>query len=278
MKNKNYFQDQAYLQSSQYKDSTNLDARASLHRRFSTANVEWQSWVFDRMQLMPGSRVLECGCGPGWLWRSNIDRIPPDCQITLTDLSSGMVAEATAALAATGHHFVCQTANIEELPFADNAFDVVVANHMLYHVPDLDKALREIKRVLSENGRFLAATNGNNHMKEIPEFGQALFAQETAVLADTRLNRDGTFFLSFRLENGAELLAPYFAQIDLYNYADSLRVTEVPPLVAYILSTIDAAKITDDIVTRLTDYLEQKLTADGVIKISKATGLFVCQP
>lgn len=278
MTSKNNFDDQAYLKNKQYKDSTNLDARASLHRRFSTAKIEWQPWVFAQMKLKAGDRVLECGCGPGWLWRENVDRIPPHCQITLTDLSSGMVAEAESALVDSGHQFEFQPVDVAELPFADDSFDVVVANHMLYHVPDLDQALREIKRVLKQNGRFVAATNGNDHMKEISEFGHEIFPEETAVLKDTRLKRDEKFFLSFRLENGGELLDPYFCQVDLNYYEDGLHVTEVEPLIAYILSTFNAHEIADDILSKLTNFLEAKLAADGVIKISKETCLFVCKP
>ena len=274
----NDFQDQAYLTKQQYKDSSNLDARAELHRRFSTATEKWQPWVFDHMKLMPNSRVLECGCGPGWLWRENVDRIPKGCHIILTDLSEGMVAEAEAALTDSGHHFDFKSVDIQELPFADDSFDVVVANHMLYHVPDFDMALKEIKRVLKDNGRFLAATNGNNHMLEITRIGWELFPDESAQLANTRLKRDEKFSLSFRLENGGELLEPYFSQVDLNYYEDGLDVTEVPPLVAYILSTISSKVLTDEIVAKLTAFLEGKLAQDGVIKITKDSCLFVAKP
>jgi hypothetical protein len=80
------------------------------------------------------------------------------------------------------------------------------------------------------------------------------------------------------LENGGELLEPYFCQVDLNVYEDSLQITEVPPLIAYILSTMNADKITDDILAKLTNFLQEKLATAGVIKISKETGLFVCRP
>ena len=76
MERSELFQASAYLQKTQYRDSRNLDARAALHRRFSTAVSDWQPWVFDLLQLKPGMRVLECGCGPGWLWRENVARLP----------------------------------------------------------------------------------------------------------------------------------------------------------------------------------------------------------
>lgn len=76
MSDKNIFQDADYLQKNQYRDGRNLNARAELHHRFSTATVGWHSWVFDHLALQPGMRVLECGCGPGWLWRDKVDRLP----------------------------------------------------------------------------------------------------------------------------------------------------------------------------------------------------------
>ena len=60
--------DQEYLRSEQYRDSGNLRARMGLHERFSTNPLGWQRWVFNQFDLMPDSRILELGCGPGRLW------------------------------------------------------------------------------------------------------------------------------------------------------------------------------------------------------------------
>ena len=100
-----HFQDANYLRDDQYRDSHNLEARAQLHQRFGTATMSWRLWVFNQLELKSGQVVLECGCGPGWLWRGNLDNMPPECQITMTDLSPGMVAEAEAALSGTAHKF-----------------------------------------------------------------------------------------------------------------------------------------------------------------------------
>lgn len=272
MDRKDPFRDSDYLQKNQYRDSSNLDARAALHRQFSTATADWQPWVFDLLRLEPGMRVLECGCGPGWLWRKNVDRIPAGCQITLTDLSPGMVAEAEAALADSGHQFSFQPANIQALEFADGTFDVVVANHMLYHVPDLAQGLAEVRRVLKGNGRLIAATNGNNHMKELP----LLVPDEARQMMASWRMRGITDQLPFRLENGRSLLEPFFSQIDLHLYEDSLWVTEVEPLIAYAFSMI---KPEMDVPETAVDYLRglwaAKIEADGGIRISKESGAFV---
>ncbi|MBN2548278.1 MAG: methyltransferase domain-containing protein, partial [Anaerolineales bacterium] len=90
--------DQRYLSESQYKTPANLQARIILHQRFSTNPYPWQRWVFEQLELQPGMRLLEVGCGPGDLWRENLDRLPPGMRITLGDLSTGMAAAARAAV------------------------------------------------------------------------------------------------------------------------------------------------------------------------------------
>ena len=272
------YQDPESLRHDQYKDSKNLDARAALHRQFTVAEQSWLPWVFDQIALQPGERVLECGGGPGWLWRENFDRIPIDCHITFTDLSDGMVAEAKAALARAADRFTFRAVNIMELPFDDHSFDVIVANHMLYHVPDRPKALAEIKRVLKGDGRFLAATNGKNHLVELRHVGRDLLplswlhAQEPTP-EETPIAR------GFRLEDGRAQLQPFFSQIELRLYHSHLAVTEVEPLLNYILSSSEAREhISDERRQNVADHVRQIIAEKEYFHISKDSGIFIARP
>jgi SAM-dependent methyltransferase len=112
--------------------------------------------------------VLECGCGTGRFGET--PELPRSLDVTLTDLSPGMVDEAVARARANGFDRVSgQAVDVQSLPFGDGSFDVVVANHMLYHVPDPDRGVAELARVLRPEGVALVATNGYGHMKEINE-------------------------------------------------------------------------------------------------------------
>ena len=162
------FTDQHYLKTEQYRDATNLDARVELHRRFSTNSYGWFPWIFDTLETLPGSaRVLELGCGPAHMWKECVDRIPDDWSITLSDLSDGMLDAAWRNLVVTGHAFKYEQIDAQSIPYPDETFDIVIANHMLYHVPDLPKALAEIHHVLKIGGHFLATTVGDGHLAEI---------------------------------------------------------------------------------------------------------------
>jgi SAM-dependent methyltransferase len=220
--------------------------------------------------------ILECGCGPGLLWRSNVNRLPANCHITLTDLSDGMIAEARDALADAPSEFQFETADIQELPYADYSFDIVVANHMLYHVPNLSQGLSEVRRVLKPNGRFFAATNGNNHMKELKQIGDEMTNANATFIE--KLGYDNSKFiwqLACRLENGAELLAPFFDNVDLAIFADNLEVTEAEPLANYIKSTFRLLNTGPEILKIVDDTVAQKINAEKVIHITKETGLFI---
>ncbi len=269
--------DQGYLTGTQYKDSSNLSARMNLHKDYTQAEHDWQPWVFERLKLKPGQRILECGCGPGKLWQENLDDIPERCHITLTDLSDGMVAEAKSALDGSEHHFEFQPLNIESLDFEDYTFDTVIANHMLYHVPDIPKAIGEVTRVLKPNGRFIAATNGNNHLKELGEIGRELF-DDVEELSGTRLQTLEDRMLDFRLENGIDFLEDHFSQVDLHIYESNLLVTESAPLVRYVMSMIGIDQSPPaGVIEKLTAYLDNEIGTKGHIFITKETGLFVAK-
>jgi ubiquinone/menaquinone biosynthesis C-methylase UbiE len=151
------FTDQTYLREEQYKTPSNLTARADLHKRFSTAPGSWQQWVMDQLALRPGERVLEVGGGPGWLWRENVQRLPAGVRICFSDFSLGMVQNARTGLQGIpGLDFA--NIDVQALPLAGGVFDVVIANYMVHHVPNLPRAVRELERVLAVGGWLCAVT------------------------------------------------------------------------------------------------------------------------
>ncbi len=141
------------LREDQYKDSSNLRARGALHARFSTNPHGWFRWVWDHVDLPQRSRVLELGSGPGVLWTGELHRVPDQCRVVLSDNSAGMVREARERLRSESR-FRFAVLDAQAIPFAAGAFDAIIANHMLYHVPDLSRTLSEIHRVLRPLHRY----------------------------------------------------------------------------------------------------------------------------
>jgi len=259
------FTDQQFLKADQFRDSSNLDARVVIHRRFSTNPYGWFKWVFDTLLKLPeNARILELGSGPAYFWKENINRIPEGWNITLSDLSSGMVDAAWRNLVVTGRAFQFKEIDAQSIPFEDETFDAVIANHMLYHVPDRPRAIAEIQRVLKPGGRLIATTVGKNHMKEMNEWLERVSGGKLS----------GMFSLPFVLENGTEQLKQFFDHVSVSRYLDSLEITEVEPLIAYIHSGFSASDLLEDERVNLRYELEEVLKEKGRIFIAKDSGLF----
>lgn len=247
----------------QYKTPNNLNARIQLHRRFGTNPYLWLQWVFDRLQLAPGMQLLEIGCGPGGLWDENRQRLSPEVKLTLTDFSTGMISQARSTL---GNLVQARfgVANAMELPFLNASFDVVVANHMLYHVPDRGKALAEIRRVLRPTGRFFAATNDHLHMHEVRELADAFMPGTSMVFANNE---------RFPFDVATRELSQHFGQVQLHRFANNLVVTDADALADYMLSGI-SFNLPEESVASFRTWLQERLQSQGAITITSATGIF----
>ena len=249
----------------QYRTASNLNARIRLHQEFSTNKYGWQRWLFDQFKFIPQSRVLELGCGTGNLWLDNLDRIPAELEIILSDFSAGMLEQTQQNLRNSPSIFQFNVIDVQSIPFDNASFDIVIANMMLYHVPDRNKALSEIKRVLKPTGRFYSSTGGCNHLKEVSDLVSSFDSQLSSW---ANLTSD-----TFSLENGAAQLGDYFANVSLFRYADSLLVTDANLLIDYILS--GRIELSADQQLDLAKFVERALKAnDGKFYISKDTGVF----
>lgn len=259
------FTDQQYLTQDQYKDAGNLDARIAIHRKFSTNPQGWFNWVFDTLTQLPAdSKILELGCGSGEMWKECVSRIPAGWVITLTDLSDGMLDAAWRNLVPLGRSFKFEQMDAQSIPYADKTFDVVIANHMLYHVPDREKALTEIKRVLKDDGCLIATTVGKSHLHEMYQFLKRV---------NTNL-QPGMFSNPFTLENGLDQLKKVFSKVEKSQYVDNLQVTEIDPLIAYIRSSIGVVDLSEEKLGELKKDLITVLEKEGKIFIAKDSGLF----
>ncbi len=264
-----HISDPAYLQTTQYKTSANLSARIELHRRFRTNPYGWHKWVFDQLNLQPGIQALEVGGGPGELWRENAARLPANMAVCVSDFSPGMAAEARGALGADAR-FTFVSADVQAIPFPTDTFDIVLANHMLYHVADIARGVRELARVLKPGGRVSAATNGLNHMLELHEL-VAEFDPENASTMTTNL-----FARRFGLENAPEILGRALARVETRNYDDALWVTDPQALTDYVWSLSGSGRFGNLDGTRaeaFTTFVRAKIETAGGVRIRKEASL-----
>ena len=250
----------------QYKNAKNLNARISLHEKYSTNKQGWFNWLFEKIDFSKVNRLLELGCGNGKLWQENTVDLR-NREIFLSDLSEGMVEEVRKKL---GTDFNCIVADAEKIPFKDAYFDCVIANHVLFYLNDIHQGLKEIQRVLKPNGIFYCSTYGNEHMKEITQIVKGFDARIT--LSNHSLQD------IFGLENGEQILKQYFSKVERMDYQDSLKITESKPLVDYILSCHgNQNEIIGPRMQEFKEYIDEIFGKEDKICITKQAGIFICE-
>ncbi len=212
----------------QYKNAGNISARIRLHRDYSVNKQGWFPWVYEQCRIEDGMKILEIGCGNGALWTENINKLPRGISVILSDISEGMIRDVRRGLVNDKGIFSFESYDCHSLPYADESFDIVIANHLLFYCDDIDKVCSEAKRVLKKGGRFICSTYGSKHMKEITELVQSFDAR--IVLAAKNLYNE------FGLENGEEILKHTFSEVECVKYDDAIVIDRPEPLIDYILS------------------------------------------
>jgi SAM-dependent methyltransferase len=144
-----------------------------------------------------------------------------------------MVGDLRRNLADVPHPLAFAALDAQAIPLADASAEVIIANHMLYHIPDLPRALAEIRRVLKPEGTLYASTNGARHMHQLYELVRAFGGEPSD---------EHQVIRTFNLDNGAAILSRYFTRVEMRPRKNLLKVTDVEPLVEYVRSNWDMDK------------------------------------
>ena len=247
----------------QYASSHGLNIRIAFHDMYSTNKYGYGNWILSNYDFPEGAKVLELGCGTASMWAGHDDLIAGCGTLMLTDLSEGMLSTARENIGER-KNVAYALADIQDIPFADDSFDAVIANSMLYHVPDIEKGIREVRRVLRNHGVFCCATYGEHNF--------------TDVLAEW-IGLDGEKFVpnhNFTMQNGEQFLKAAFASVETRFYEDSLVITNIDDLVDYLRSLASFQAISDLPSQRIQSILSRH-SCNGTIKLPKEYGMFICR-
>jgi SAM-dependent methyltransferase len=253
--------DRAYLTSQQYATDVNLAARQAIYR-FQEPRVDLWGSALRLVQLRGDEAVLDVGCGNGG-YLGTLHALDHRGRAVGMDISRGMLAAARTR--APGAHLA--VADAQALPWPDHEFDVVLAMHMLYHVPDRAAAIRELRRVTTGGGTVLVVTNSDIHLRELDEL------VERAAGVPPSYNR-----LAFTLESGESELRAAFGEVTRHDIGSRLVVTDVEAVVSYVASMHTFVTGADrapalDLVRNATAEI---IARDGAFRIRTAAGCFVC--
>jgi SAM-dependent methyltransferase len=254
-----------YLRDVQYAQPDNLNARLRLHAKYSTSPVRWFEWLHQQFSWLGARNALDVGCGTGLFWSTLPHRLD-DVRLVVGDISRSMVDLALLAAEPRVDLVRGVEATVANLPFDDSSFDVVIANHMLYHAPDPGSAVAEIRRVLRPDGFLVASTIGPGHLRELVEIERAIFdAPRKRVLGD-----------EFGPISGLTPLRRHFDSVEWRTYDDHLRCTDPDDVLSYITSTPPGANATLEQLHALREEVQRRFDVGrGVLGIAKEGGVFL---
>jgi SAM-dependent methyltransferase len=254
----------------QYGDDRNLKARQSIYAYQRPVSDIWGGSL-ELAGLRGDERILDVGCGNG-MYLGALHGRGHRGPVIAGDISEGMLRTARP-LAGADPMLV---ADVQALPFADRSFDVTLAMHMLYHVPDRAVAIAELRRVLRPEGVALVLTNSRRHFAELDDLLVECVAAATGVeRAPVRT------FVTFTLENGEPELAEQFPSIELRTFTSELVVDEIGPVLDYARSM--GAFMADDpgqlnfVLRELERRVAAIIAAEGAFRVTTESGCFVCR-
>ena len=252
----------------QYGTQDRLSVRIRTHELYDQSKVDFIEWVLDLIDWSGRETVVDVGCGAG----SYVAGAQARGEFYVAgDLSPGMLL----ALDAQGVDRLVLDA--QRLPLADETADVILANHMLYHVPNRERAIGEFERVLKPGGRLLAATNGATSMGALTDAAQAAWRRlEVDAPCPSAVGS------SFTLENGGELLAASFSQVERHDLPGALVFPEADPVIDYVGSAREQYEQLlpgelgwADFAGAFRSVVEERIVERGEFRVEKLAGAFV---
>jgi ubiquinone/menaquinone biosynthesis C-methylase UbiE len=249
----------------QYKDNKNLNTRISLYQKYGTNDTNYSDFIQTNYDFFEGSKILEFGSGTGKDWKDKIDSLPDGCELTLSDFSSGMVDELRQKYGDRKNVHI-RMLDIQSANIKGGSIDFVIANSMLYHVPDIDKAVGDVHRILKDDGVFYASTFG----KSVYSF---LKKHISNISDDISLAKEVTF----TLENGGDYINKYFSDVKINRYNNRLDIKDTNDLVDYIYSMTSIVGLKDEDRDDIYNYFEGLKDENGNIVVDIEYGIFVAR-
>lgn len=266
----------ADLSARMYVTEEPLAVRVRTHKLYIHPKVDFQAWVLDHVPWRGDERVVDIGCGSGSYVEPACERLRRGGRLLAGDLSWGMLRDLSARSLPDCAEPL--NADVMRLPLREACCDIVLANHMLYHVPRIEVAVSEIHRVLRPGGRLVAATNAQDAMQtfiaEIEEAGRTLGYPFEVPTIPVRVR--------FTLENGWAYLRSSFPDVERDVIESALVFSEAAPAIAYINTTrliyepplpegLDWGRM----IAQVERQIRDKIAGRGVYRVKKTAGVFV---
>ena len=263
--------DRAILTGVSYRTGGYLADRQQIYRYAVNRSETMAQWLFGLIGGIDALRepIMDVGSGNGTYLLPLQHR-----RVFGLDLSPGMLRGIREA----GFSGPLVEADAQTLPVAPACVGTAMANHMLYHVPDREAAVRELRRVVRPGGVLLAITNGTDHMTELVAIRNAAIAE----LAGRDVQHESAA-ARFNLDNGAAFLSPSFGSVELHHRRGELVIRAAEPVVRYLASGVGTASALPEgvgfaqMLAVAERIVRQRIAEEGELRVTTHAGAFVCR-
>jgi SAM-dependent methyltransferase len=258
----------------QYGDSEKLRIRLEAHERYSERRQDdWYERYVAQLAPAPGNTALDVGCGFGAFHRA---LGAAGARTIAFDFSPGMAQEARQRAMRDSLAVHVFRGDAQAIPLADKSCDHALASHMLFHVPDITRALEEMRRVVKVGGRVLITTNAADHSARLNEF-HAQAARELG-LTPTATPGHSRFSL-----DDLPLVRSVFPNVELHRQPNAFVFPTVDAALRYYASgRVDAVEERradgshqPALLERMGTLIGEIIAREGVFRVPKDAGSFL---
>ena len=256
-----------------------VEIRREIDRTYGNPVRNFPMWMLSKHKPWHGDEVvLDVNPSTGVYYDLLLEHAP-NSQYFATDMTFSMLKHTRQHDHAEEMHI--NLSDMYQLPYPDNTFDIIIADHVLYHLDHLDVALDELHRVLRSDGLLLASTDSQFTMGEF----DTLTRRALTLLGRPPRSNDiyyGRFVESFALENGAVQLARNFQGVARYELPSTLVFNETKPVIDFLYGNRVAIEPTlpedidwNDYVSVMNEQVRRLISHFGELVVNQLSGVLL---
>ena len=256
-----------------YQETTSdLLARIDIHCKYGSRDID--QWMLDLLQVQPGSRILDVGCGAGKQCFLFHQALHGQAEITGGDVSAELLAKARQENTRTGAHIHFMELDFNQrFPFDDDGFDLLTACFTIYYAADIPFTIREMHRVIKPGGRLFTTGPMLENKRLFYEIIQAATGKPIPPMPGS--SRYGSQILS--------AIQSQFAQVQLHIFENPLVFDTIEPFLAYTRASLsedrrlwknlfDGPDAFEHVMDQIKVEAAQRLAQDGKLVMTKVVG------
>jgi len=212
-----------------YSEAKNLEIRIKTHQKYSRSKIKWDKWLLEPLKGKEINNVLDLGCGNG-RFIFGLYKMKTGKNFLGIDISREQIKKAAAEVKKRKLKNVkFREGDVTGLKRLNKKYDLILCNHMLWHIDNLNPFLKDISGLLTEDGLLFASTNSTDYMKEMYDLHSRICKKLKLPAALQKKIRNN----KFSLENGKEILSKRFNKVNKYILKDELVFTKAGRFLDY---------------------------------------------